>query len=299
MGKSSGQRFSVRGTPKGVRVAGAGVLWELESLGATDIRIEYLDAVGRPTGPRTSFDRTTDPHEAAERFHPDRREIARVRFMSGGKPRSLLYVQHDAMSKGPLPQVLTRFFAGGVDAIIQKGAMSVASSAGYQKLLGSAKRHLDRDHDVLVTDTPSQAGFLTRRPGTLHCYEYGGRFGYDTDEQHAGHHARRRSGPLPLHAAQARSFTSRPPRRPAVTARRVTACFSASVRASTEELSGVVHPPTGARGADRPAAGRGDPGCQLAGAHPTAAPTRVRFGNAAITTSMNACTRGERWRRVG
>lgn len=170
---------------KQVRVAGAGILWELEQLGARDVRIEYLDERGRPRRPDPGDERSwgvADAHAAMprerRRVGQGQREVARVRFVLGGVERSLLYVQHDL--GGEVPAVLRDFFARGLDAIVEKATMrrDGLPLAAYDALVAQAMRHLDRRHGLVLSDEKAADGADRRPPRGFHSTFAPATFGY-------------------------------------------------------------------------------------------------------------------------
>jgi hypothetical protein len=90
------------------------LLWELERLGVTKVKVEYLDPRGRSIPAKIIPDlwTTDDPKEiqAALRFQ----------FELDGKERTVTLVDHDLSSRR-LPPLAKQFVRAGVDAIFDKG----------------------------------------------------------------------------------------------------------------------------------------------------------------------------------
>jgi hypothetical protein len=145
---------------------GAAIMWELELLGASDVRLEYLDGEGQR---RITPKATTTADEVLRRYHergepimldartkrtPDAatREIVRLRFTLEGRPRTLLYVQQNMLDPTTVPPVLRRFFERGFDAYFEKAAASAQIDPGYQAIRSAAFEGLHPRHGLYVSD---------------------------------------------------------------------------------------------------------------------------------------------------
>src|SRR5262249_39458272 len=126
-----------------VKLTGPPILWELEHLGARDVRVQYLDAHGRPRHPggpprlpgvKTWDFWSNDPDEPPPFYHPDDRDVVRVRFSLGGKRRSILYVQQDVLEGAHLAPVLSRTLRHGIDAYLEKAPLALTKREPYHVL---------------------------------------------------------------------------------------------------------------------------------------------------------------------
>jgi hypothetical protein len=145
-----------------VKLTGPAILWELEHLGARNVRVQYLDAHGRPrhpgTRPRLPGVQTwdfwsADADDPAPFYHPDDRDVVRVRFSLGGKRRSILYVQQDVLEGAKLAPVLSRTLRRGIDAYLEKAPLALTRQERYHVLRDRALRRLS-PHGLVLSDHP-------------------------------------------------------------------------------------------------------------------------------------------------
>jgi hypothetical protein len=153
--------INLRNFASRVKLTGPAMLWELEHLGATAIRMQYLDTHGRPRPPpvRGRADRVVEwstlKRERAPFYDAHDRDVVRVDFVLGGERRSILYIQQDVLDGHDLAPVLTQQLARGIDAYVEKAPLELVTREPYQTLRDLALLRLHPEHGLVATDQPS------------------------------------------------------------------------------------------------------------------------------------------------
>lgn len=172
------------------KTVGQGILWELETLGAKNVRVQYLDERGRPIAapgdlrgryevtdvrsfsaetpvveqrvpyyqsdaasardPLAQWSRTIE--HSKPYYWPPMRDVVAVDFEVNGQPRRLLYVQQDVLDAAGTPRVFREFVESGYDALLSKASWGAGRNAKFQAALLPTLKHLNPDHGVIVSD---------------------------------------------------------------------------------------------------------------------------------------------------
>jgi hypothetical protein len=154
-------------------LAGPGILWDLEELGATAVRVSYVDAHGHALTVPPRRDARSSWEELDLRYRDSHRSVrsvgggldrVRIRYRLAGRVHTLYYLQQDVRNRGSYPPLLDRLAARGIDGYIEKAAWDPAMDWKDRQdpersdadLLGPVRAalwpHLDGDHAVIVTD---------------------------------------------------------------------------------------------------------------------------------------------------
>lgn len=120
-----------------MEVAGVGIQWHLQELGATNMTVQHLDEAGQPRAELPT-------HPPAQNTPAQNRDVVRVNFNYGGEEKSLLFVQHDI--REPLPKLASDFLEQGIDAIFEKAPMGMEFGPHTQRAL----LNLNREHGVIA-----------------------------------------------------------------------------------------------------------------------------------------------------
>lgn len=129
-----------------MEVAGVGIQWHLDLLGATQVKIEHLDTNGQVRSERPT-------HPPAPATPAAERDVVRVTFKLWGEKKTLLFVQSDVT--GALPPVASAFLDKGIDAIFEKAPMGMEWNQQTKRAL----LNLHQGHGVIAgRDLPSDQG---------------------------------------------------------------------------------------------------------------------------------------------
>lgn len=148
-------------------VVGPAILWELERLGARDVRVTHLGGTVERDRQRIALARWGWEREPKARdagiYDAASRDVVRVTYALGGRRRSILFTQQDMLAPHDLNPAFAAGLSRGFDAWLEKAPMAVTRAPSYLTLRADALRHLGPGGIVLSDHELELPGLVTGR----------------------------------------------------------------------------------------------------------------------------------------